>query len=365
MRNIGIVCYPTFGGSGIVASELGKALSSKYEVHFIAYEKPVRFDNSQPNMFYHKVDVPTYPLFEYPPYELALTTTIVEIVERFKLDLIHVHYAIPHAYAAINARQILIKRGINLPIITTLHGTDITLIGKSPSVVSAVNYAINESSCVTAVSESLRLDTLRYFNIKKNIQVIPNFICFNSTSFPSRKNDTKILTHISNFRPVKRVLDVIKIFDNIQHEIDSKLIMIGDGPDLDDARRLVTLKGLTEKVSFLGKSNRIEEVLKLTDLFLLPSESESFGLVALEAMSFGVPVLTTASGGITELVLDKKNGYVCKVADIQDMSAKSIKLLSDITALKEMSLNAYETAKLYDVNKILPMYEDCYMNLIN
>ncbi len=365
MRNIGIVCYPTFGGSGIVASELGRALSHKYTVHFIAYKKPVRLNKLNENILYHKVDVPKYPLFEYPPYELALTTTIVEVVKKYNLDLIHVHYAIPHAYAAVNARQILLDNDIDIPIITTLHGTDITLVGKNPYVTSAINYAINKSSLVTAVSESLKSDTLQYFDVDKNIKVIPNFIEFKSASIPVRNNNKKIITHISNFRPVKRILDVIRVFHGIQKEIDSCLIMIGDGPDFQVAKEMVNAECLGGSVDFIGKSNEIDGVLQKTDLFLLPSESESFGLVALEAMSFGVPVITTSSGGIVDLVIDQESGYTCKVGDVNDMSQKAISLLSDQTLYKKMSYEAYNTAKKYDINRILPMYENCYKKFID
>ncbi len=363
MKNIGIVCYPTFGGSGIVASELGKALSKQHQVHFISYKKPVRFDNSNPNMFFHKVDVPIYPLFEYPPYELALTTVIVEVVEKFNLDLIHVHYAIPHAYSAINAQAILSQKGIKIPIVTTLHGTDITLVGKSPSVISAVNYAINKSSLVTAVSESLRLDTLKYFSIKQKIRVIPNFIHLTQQDRVAKKKKQKIITHISNFRPVKRVLDVIDVFNRVQSRIDSVLICIGDGPDLINAKKSVQEKKISDKVIFMGKSNKIEDVLKQSDLFLLPSESESFGLVALEAMSFSVPVISTNSGGIVDLVKNGINGYTCNVGDVEQMSLHAIEILSNENLHNKMCLASYDLAKQYDVNCILPMYEQCYNEL--
>lgn len=364
MKSIGIVCYPTFGGSGIIASELGRGLSHKYKIHFIAYKKPVRFDSSNRNIFYHKVNVPIYPLFEYPPYELALTTSIVEVVKQYNLDLIHVHYAIPHAYSAINAQKILLEQNIKIPIITTLHGTDITLVGKSPHVISAVNYAINQSSIVTTVSDSLKEDTLKYFDIKKDIEVIPNFIDLQDNVVPVRNNIKKTITHISNFRPVKRVFDVIHVFDNIQKKIDSELILIGDGPDFNNIKSLVKSKGLCKNVDFIGKSNNIETILKKTDLFLLPSESESFGLVALEAMSFGVPVITTLSGGIVDLVLDNQNGYTCRVGDVADMSIKSINLLLDIQLYQKMSISAYERAKRYDINKIIPLYERCYLKAL-
>tara|TARA_B100001250_G_scaffold188678_1_gene162106 strand:+ start:12486 stop:13580 length:1095 start_codon:yes stop_codon:yes gene_type:complete len=363
MKKIGIICYPTFGGSGIVASELGKSLSKQHQIHFISYKKPVRFDNSNSNMFFHKVDVPVYPLFEYPPYELALTTVIVEVVEKFDLDLIHVHYAIPHAYSAINAQAILLQKGIKIPIVTTLHGTDITLVGKSPSVTSAVNYAINKSSLVTAVSESLRLDTLKYFDVNKEIRVIPNFIHFKKNKRIIDKKQQKIITHISNFRPVKRVLDVVDIFYRVQTQIDAILILMGDGPELVHAKKSVQEKKIGHKVNFMGKSNKIEDVLNKSDLFLLPSEFESFGLVALEAMSFGVPVISTNSGGIVDLVKNGVNGYACNVGDIAQMSEKSIEILSNENLHYQMSSASYDVAKKYDVNNILPMYEQCYNEL--
>ena len=365
MNKIGIICHPTFGGSGIVASELGIGLSSSYEVHFISYEKPVRLDLSKPNLFYHKVMVPSYPLFHYPPYELALTARIVEIVALYGIDLLHVHYAIPHAYAAVNARQILLEKNINIPIVTTLHGTDITLIGKSPVVLSSVNYAINQSSLVTCVSNDLREQTFEYFDINHDIHVIPNFITLND-SFLLKKttNEKKVVTHISNFRPVKRVLDVIHVFANLHKEINVELIMIGEGPDLDSAKVLVNDYGIESVVSFIGKSKNIKVVLEKTDLFLLPSESESFGLVALEAMSFGVPVITTNVGGVKELVLDGQTGYTCSVGDVQEMSKKSINLLSDTQLYAEFSACAYSQAKKYDINTILPLYEECYLKLI-
>lgn len=366
MSKIGVICYPTFGGSGIVASELGKGLSNKHEIHFISYQKPVRLNKSSKNIFFHKVHIPAYPLFEYPPYELALAARIVEIVEKFKLDLLHVHYAIPHAYAAVNAQQILLEKNISIPIVTTLHGTDITLVGKSPFVLSAVNYAINKSSLVTCVSESLKLDTLRYFDIQHDIRVIPNFINFNNRLHLDKEfNNKKVVSHISNFRPVKRISDVINIFYIIQNKIDAELILIGDGPDLSDAKLLVDKYNLNSSVRFMGKSNNIEESLRNTDLFLLPSSSESFGLVALEAMSFGVPVITTNSGGVVELVIDGENGYTCNVGDVVDMGNKAIDLLSDKTMYSRFSANAYDKAKEYDIDSIIKLYDNCYSELIN
>lgn len=364
MNKIGIICYPTFGGSGIVASELGKHLSHKYEVHFISYEKPVRLDLTERNIYFHKVSIPHYPLFEYPPYELALTARIVEVVESFNLQLLHVHYAIPHAYAAVNAAQILLEKNIIIPIITTLHGTDITLVGKSPFVLSSVNYAINKSSLVTCVSESLKLDTLKYFNIKKDIKVIPNFIKLPPAQNIVKTGKTKIITHISNFRPVKRVCDVIDVFSTVVKKIDAKLIMIGDGPDLEKSKLLVRKYNLTDNVLFVGKSKEIDKVLSKTDLFLLPSEFESFGLVALEAMSFGIPVVTTNTGGIVELVLDGVNGYNCIVGDISKMSLKVIELLSNNNLYNQFSNEAYNQAKKFHIDRIIPLYESCYLELI-
>ena len=366
MKNIGIICYPTFGGSGIVASKLGVGLSKKYKVHFICYEKPVKLNLDHPNIFFHKVNIPNYPLFEYPPYELALTSRIIEVVEKCHLDLIHVHYAIPHAYAALNAQRILIEKNINLPIVTTLHGTDITLVGKSPYVLSAVNYAINNSSIVTAVSENLKTETLKYFDVSNDIYVVPNFI-----ELPTKKksinitSSTKIISHISNFRPVKRVLDVINIFEIIAKKINVKLIMAGDGPDLKKAQDCVHAKQLDSVVDFIGATNDVGGVLDKTDLFLLPSESESFGLVALEAMSCGIPVVSTHSGGITELVLDDFNGYTCNVGNIDSMAQKTIKLLSNNRLYQNLSNNAYNTARKYDINNVVPLYEECYKKALN
>ena len=366
MIKIGIICYPTFGGSGIVASELGMGLASKYEVHFISYEKPVRINLNEPNIFFHKVTVPIYPLFEYPPYELALTARIVEVVKDFSLDLLHVHYAIPHAYAAVNAQQILSINNNTIPIVTTLHGTDITLVGKSPFVLSSVNYAINKSTLVTCVSKDLKEKTLQYFNIQHDIKVIPNFINIDPSNLNVNKktNSTKILTHISNFRPVKRTLDVVKVFNNIQKNIKSELIMIGDGPDLEKTKDLVKAYGLGSSVHFVGKSNNIQSFLKKTDLFLLPSESESFGLVALEAMSFGVPVITTNSGGIVELVLDNHNGFTCHVGDIENMTLRANNLLLNNQLYDKFSIAAFNTAKQYDTKTIITLYESCYLDLI-
>jgi len=365
MKNIGVICYPTFGGSGIIASKLGLGLAQKNKVHFICYKKPVKLDLLESNIFFHKVNVPNYPLFEYPPYELALTARIVEVAQNHHLDLIHVHYAIPHAYAALNAQRILKEQNINIPIITTLHGTDITLVGKSPYILSAVNYAINNSSIVTAVSEDLKAETLKYFNVQNEITVIPNFIEFSLDRKPIKKlRATKVISHISNFRPVKRVLDVINIFEAVFRKIDSKLIMVGDGPDIKKAQDLVHSKGLDSVVCFTGATKDVGDLLTETDLFLLPSENESFGLVALEAMSFGIPVIATDSGGVTELVLDSFNGYTCKVGDIVSMSQRAINLLTNPELYQKTSFNAYETARKYDIKEVMPLYEKCYQKAL-
>ena len=364
MKNIGIICYPTFGGSGIVATELGKQLSNKYFIHFISYKKPVRFDDTNKNIKYHKVDVPNYPLFEYPPYELALTAKIVQIVQEFNLDLLHVHYAIPHAYAAVNAKKILMEKDIHIPIVTTLHGTDITLVVTNPHLMSAVNYAINKSDIVTTVSEDLKMKTLDFFNVNHEIQVIPNFISCQKIEHNFNIETKKRIIHISNFRPVKRAHDVVKVFQGILSEIDSELIMIGDGPDLNSVISLTQKLNLQDSVRFLGKSKDIDGFLKYSDLFLLPSETESFGLVALEAMSFGVPVISSNMGGVTELVIHGFNGYNCMVGDVNMMISKSLELLRDANLFTAMSKNAYATAKKYDIIKIVSRYEQLYLNLL-
>jgi len=363
VKKIGIVCYPTFGGSGIVATELGKALSeTKYFVHFISYEKPVRLAGLKKNFSFHQVKIPSYPLFHYPPYELALTAKIVEVVEREKLDLLHVHYAIPHAYAAVNAKKILQSKGIEIPIVTTLHGTDITLVGKSPFVLSAVNYAINESDAITAVSSYLKKETLKHFDIQKEIYVIPNFIDFNYYELDSRKykNNKKVLSHISNFRPVKRVHDVINIFKKVNKKVDVVLYMVGDGPDLISCQKLVKKYNLCDKVFFVGKSKEINKILLKTDVFLLPSEKESFGLVALEAMMFSTPVITTDGSGVSDLIIHEKNGFCHSVGAVDDMSENCIKLLSDSNLYQKFAKNSYLRAKEFNVDRILPLYKKIY-----
>ena len=305
--NIAIVCYPTFGGSGVVATELGRALAKKgHQIHFISYNLPVRLEAlNDPNIHYHEVNVPDYPLFKYQPYELALSSRLVDVVKTHKVDVLHVHYAIPHAYAAYMAKKMLLDNGIHIPIVTTLHGTDITLVGSHTFYRPAVTFSINHSDRVTAVSESLKQDTLRLFDINKKIEVIPNFIDIDRIKAKGKpcersllaNKEEKIVTHISNFRPLKRILDVIAVFEGILPKVKSKLMMVGEGPEKNEAMEYVKNKGLQEHVLFLGNSNEIDKILCFSDLFLLPSEKESFGLSALEAMAHGVPVISSNAGG--------------------------------------------------------------------
>lgn len=368
--NIGIVCYPTYGGSGVLATELGMALSHKgYNVHFITSHQPVRLDFLNPNLHFHEVFMEDYPLFHYQPYELALSSKLVEVVEKYELDLLHVHYAIPHAYAAYMAKQMLEQKGITIPIITTLHGTDITLVGSHPVYKTAVEFSINNSDVVTAVSESLRSDTLRLFNIYNKIEVIYNFIdfemqkdwndddCIRETL---AKSDEKIITHVSNFRPVKRVNDVIKIFYKIQSKISAKLLMVGDGPEREQAERLAKKLGIKEKILFLGKSDEVRKILCFTDLFLLPSETESFGLAALEAMAARTPVISSNTGGLPEVNLEGKTGYLSDVGDVDEMAKNAIYILEDENRLNEFKDKALAFSKNFTIKKILPQYEELY-----
>lgn len=370
---IGVVCYPTFGGSGIVATELGKAFAERgHEVHFITYSKPVRMDMFTENMFYHEVSVSDYPLFEYAPYELLLSSKLVDVAISQQLDLLHVHYAIPHASAAYSAKQILKSRDIDLPFITTLHGTDITLLGKDKSYQPVIEFAINQSDAVTAVSESLKEDTYRFFKVDKNIKVIPNFVDFLlykngvdanlRSSFASE--DERIITHISNFRKLKRVDDVIHIFEGIQQHVPAKLLMVGEGPELEGVRALAKSKGLEDKIFFLGKSKRIEQITQISDLFLLPSETESFGLVALEAMASSVPVVSSNVGGLPEVNIEGKTGFLRPVGDIDSMTSAALTILKDETSLNQFKKNALEHAKTFDLDTIVPLYEDLYRSLV-
>ncbi len=369
---IGIVCYPTFGGSGVVATELGKALAKGgHEIHFITYSQPSRLDFLNENLFYHEVDIRTYPLFDYPPYELALASKMVSVVKNERLDILHVHYAIPHASAAYMAKQILRTQGIVIPFVTTLHGTDITLVGKDASYEPVVTFSINESDGVTAVSKDLRLQTFEFFEITKDIEVIPNFI--DLEKFKKQKkdhfkkaicpNDEVLIVHISNFRKVKRVTDVVKVFNNIRREIPSKLLMIGDGPDRSLAEDLARKYNISEDVRFLGKLEAIEEVLSVADLFLMPSEKESFGLAALEAMACEVPVISSNAGGIPELNLDGVTGFLSEVGDIESMTKNALYIL-DKDNLPVFKENALKRAKEFDISKILPLYENYYRKVI-
>ncbi len=371
--NIGIVCYPTFGGSGVVATELGKALAEKgHKVHFITYSQPVRLDFFSENISYHEVSVSEYPLFEYAPYESALASKLVDVALYEKLDILHVHYAIPHASVAFMARQILIEHGIYIPFITTLHGTDITLVGKDLSYVPVVTFAINQSDGVTAVSDSLRKETLEHFKIKRPIEVIPNFIDLERFAKQPKDhfrkaiapNGEKILIHTSNFRKVKRVEDVVKIFTTVRAHIPAKLLLVGDGPERSIIEQLCRESGVCDDIRFLGKQEAIEEVLSVSDLFILPSESESFGLAALEAMACQVPVISTNVGGIPELNIHGETGFMSDVGDTESMAKHAIDLLSDESQLMQFKSNALARAKLFDIQNILPMYENYYNEVI-
>jgi len=365
-----MVCYPTFGGSGVVATELGKALAARgHEVHFITYNQPVRLGSFRKNIFYHEVSVSEYPLFEYPPYELVLASKMVDVAKYEKLDLLHVHYAIPHASAAYMAKKILATEGINLPVITTLHGTDITLLGKDPSFEPVISFAINESDVVTAVSDSLKKDTyLQLQGVKKEIDVVPNFVCLDSFKFDSKDdlkqsiapNGEKILSHISNFRPVKRVDDIVRVFAKVRKEIPAKLVLVGDGPERNRIEMLCRELQTCEDVVMLGKLKNPTEVLSISDLFLLTSEIESFGLAALEAMAAKVPVISTNTGGIPEVNIQGVTGYLSDVGDIDDMAKNAISILSNAETLAQFRENAYAKAKEFDINNILPMYLSVY-----
>lgn len=370
---IAIVCYPTYGGSGVVATELGHALSIiGHEIHFITYKQPVRLDTLNENIFFHEVFVPEYDLFHYQPYELALSSRIVDVVKSYKIDLLHVHYAIPHAYAAYMAKMMLKDEGFNLPIVTTLHGTDITLVGSHPFYKSAVTFSINNSDYVTSVSDSLRADTESLFNINKSIEVIPNFIDVNKHNNQEKpfqrdsiadKNE-KILIHISNFRPLKRIVDVIKVFEKVQKEIPSKLLMVGEGPERIKAQRYVKRNQLRNKVLFFGKSNEINELLCYSDIFILPSEKESFGLAALEAMIHKVPVISTNAGGLSEVNINGISGFLSEVGDIDNMAKNTIRILSSPRIREKFQDGAYKQAIKFDISKIIPLYESVYTRVL-
>lgn len=366
---IAIVCYPTFGGSGVVATELGLELARKgHEVHFITYKQPVRLALLSPNVYFHEVNVPEYALFHYQPYELALSSKIVDTVKLYKIDILHVHYAIPHAFAGYMARKMLLEEGIYLPIVTTLHGTDITLVGKHPYYKTAVTFSINKSDYVTSVSESLKKDTYNHFNIKKDIYVIPNFIEVENKQIQSShcsrinmaKPEERIITHISNFRAVKRIPDVIKTFYNIQNQMPAKLMMVGEGPEKERAELLCRELGIEDKVIFFGNSLDVDRILNYSDLFLLPSESESFGLAALEAMACKVPVISSNAGGLSEVNVQGITGYLSNIGDVDEMATNAISILKDDIVLERFKKNAFERAKVFNINTILPMYLDIY-----
>lgn len=370
---IGIVLYPTFGGSGVVGTELGKALAKKgHQVHFITYSQPVRLGSFRENIFYHEVAVSDYPLFEYQPYETELTSKMVDVVKYEKLDILHVHYAIPHASAAFMAKQILQSQGISIPFVTTLHGTDITLVGKDPSFEPVITFCINQSDAVTAVSESLKNDTYKHFATTREIHVIPNFIvpALQNTDTPAiirqkyAADNERILCHVSNFRKVKRVEDVIEVFYKVQQNIASKLILVGDGPERYACEKLVRELQICDKVIFIGKVRDTAHVLELSDVFLLPSETESFGLAALEAMAVGVPVISSNTGGIPEVNIHGETGYLSNVGDTEDMAINTLKILKDDEQLKQFKDNALNRSRYFDIEKILPMYEAVYNELV-
>lgn len=366
---IGIVCYPTFGGSGVVATELGIALSERgHEIHFITYKQPVRLELLSHHIHFHEVSVPQYPLFQYQPYELALSSKLVTVVKEFHLDLLHVHYAIPHAYAGYMAKKMLEEEGIRIPMVTTLHGTDITLVGNHPFYKPAVTFSINKSDAVTSVSQSLKDDTLRLFDIKQEIDVVPNFIDIEKHNVTytdcqramMAEENERIVTHVSNLRPVKRIQDVIEVFDRIQQKMPAKLIMVGEGPEKEPAERLAAEKGISEKVLFLGNSDEVNKILSFSDLFILPSEKESFGLAALEAMSSGVPVISSNTGGLPEVNEHGVSGYLHDIGDIEGMAAHALHILGDDNTLNEFKRNAKQVASRFETKNIVPLYEAVY-----
>lgn len=371
MNKIGIVCYPTYGGSGVFATELGKALATQgYEVHFITYEQPMRLDYLKENVFFHKVDIRTYPVFKYPPYELALSTKIICVMHSIGLDVLHVHYAIPHATAAYMARQVLQEQNINMPIITTLHGTDITLVGKSATYKPIVEFAINQSNMVTAVSNSLKQDTYSFFDIKKDITVIPNFIDLQVFKRENKDhckraicpNNEKLLIHVSNFRQVKRTTDVIHIFQAVKKKTAAKLLMVGDGPDRTACEELARDLRIFEDVRFLGKLESVQDLLSICDIFIMPSAKESFGLAALEALACGVPIVTSNTGGIPEVNINGYCGFMSEIGDIEGMAKQILYILED-THLAQFKRHALKRAKVFDKSVILPKYVQLYQEV--
>jgi N-acetyl-alpha-D-glucosaminyl L-malate synthase BshA len=368
---IAIVCYPTFGGSGVVATELGLELARRgHEIHFITYSQPVRLALLNPNVHYHEVNVPEYPLFHYQPYELALSSKLVDMVKLHKIEVLHVHYAIPHAYAGYMAQQMLKEEGIFIPMVTTLHGTDITLVGNHPFYKPAVTFSINKSDVVTSVSQSLKEHTLDLFAVTNSIEVIPNFIELNknipqsSCRSAMAQDNERIITHISNFRPVKRIPDVIQVFYKIQQHIPAKLMMVGDGPEKENAELLCQQLGIEDKVIFFGNSNEVDQILHYSDLFVLPSETESFGLAALEAMACGVPVLSSNSGGLPEVNIDGFSGYLSEVGEVGHMANRGLEILSNDSVLQTFKTNARLTAEKFGIQQVLPLYEAIYTRAI-
>ncbi len=371
--NIGIVCYPTYGGSGVIATELGKALAGRgHQVHFISYTQPARLDIFLENIFYHEVAMVHYPLFEHSPYVLALTGKLVDVVKYEKLDILHVHYAIPHATAAHLAQQILAAQGIRVAIVTTLHGTDVTLVGKDPTFEPVVSFAINQSDSVTAVSDFLKADTYRHFHVEKEIEVIPNFVDLNRFSHRAKShfkmaiapNGERIVTHISNFRKVKRIDNVIHVFNGIRKVLAARLLLVGDGPERQKAENLCRELDMCDEVRFLGKQEAVEELLSISDLFVMPSETESFGLAALEAMACQVPVISSDAGGLTEVNLHGITGYVAHYDDIEAMTGFAVDILKDDARLAEFRKNALAQAKKFDITHILPLYEALYQRTL-
>lgn len=370
---IGIVCYPTYGGSGVMATELGVALAKRgHEIHFITYKRPARLANFQEKVYYHEVDAEDYPLFEYSPYDTTMASKLVNVVLYENLDILHVHYAIPHAAIAYMAKKILLTKGRYIPVITTLHGTDITLVGRNKDFAPVVEFSINKSDGVTAVSNSLREQTMQSFNLERDIEVIYNFVDFTRFKKTSKEhfkkaiapNGEKILTHISNFREVKRVDDVIRVFDSVHQILPSKLLLIGDGPDRRKAESLCRELGLMDQIRFLGKQDAVEEILAVSDVFLIPSANESFGLAALEAMACEVPVISSDVGGLPEVNIHGKTGYLSSIGSIEDMARNTIKIIGNDQTLVQFRQNALEQAKKFSLDLILPQYEEYYEQVL-